>query len=844
MRRWIRGLFATVVTVCVVAACAAPGGAPPKGESPPVASEIMDRNRNKVFDDLDRMILLASTEVKVPVVVLMDQQRAAAELERRVGSVDVVREFHAVPAIALRATRAQIEGLAELPFVRQIEVDATVSVELNGASWWFGATSARQDFGVDGDRDGRPASYSKSDVVVAVIDTGIDTRHVDLDGGKVIAWQDLVNSQTTPYDDHGHGTHVASTVAGTGEGNADYKGVAPGAALVGIKVLDRSGRGAVSNLIAAVEWCIDNRTRYGIRVLSMSLGVRGSSDGTDTLSQVINRAVDAGIVAVVAAGNEGPDFFTIGTPGAAAKAITVGAMADVSEGGFYQAIFSSRGPTADDRTKPDVSAPGVRITAAQAGSGNRYISYDGTSMATPFVSGTVALMLDANPNLTPVQVKDILRRTAQDRGPDGEDHDYGAGRLDSYAAVKQAGNLTGTGPVMPTLMRFTDSLTAPGWQDYFLDVTSTQYPIAITMLSQAWGSEEPAIAMYLYNPQGSEIGRSTSTTRQQTITVRPSYTGRYRILVQANRGSVDYTLDASGGFASASDRAPSLEILAPPENSSVSGFVKVRIAASDDRKVEQVEVQEQTWVNITSSFDGTYYHYLWDTTRRSDGEQFLPVRAVDSGGQETQVRRRYIVANRTGGQPQKEMTGSVSPSEPEAWHAVYVSQPGWLDLALSWGGGADLDYEVYGPDDGLAARAFSAANPELLRVRVAATGYYRIKVTHFGGEPTTYRLAARALGLTPLIFQLTPQSPVSQHEFFLSSAGEGLIEVMAESPSDVDFALYNPAGQLAARGASTLNPEVSAVNWDPPGAWLLKVNLAEGGPTYVQVNLYFPVGVS
>jgi len=155
------------------------------------------------------------------------------------------------------------------------------------------------------------------------IDIGIDAAHSDLDGGKVIAWRDWVNSRTNPYDDHGHGTHVAGIVAGTGEGNAAYRGVAPGAALIGLKVLGSNGSGSLSNVTAAVDWAVANKDLYNIRVISMSLGTDGSSDGSDTLSQAVNRAADQGIIPVIAAGNAGPRRYTLGSPGAAAKAVTI-----------------------------------------------------------------------------------------------------------------------------------------------------------------------------------------------------------------------------------------------------------------------------------------------------------------------------------------------------------------------------------------------------------------------------------------------------------------------------------------------------------------------------------------
>src|SRR5690606_17147010 len=147
------------------------------------------------------------------------------------------------------------------------------------ANHWSGTEKARADFGITGDRDGNQNSYSKDDVVIAVIDTGIDANHVDLSGGKVSGWRDSVNNRTSPYDDQGHGTHVAGIAAGSGDGNAAYKGVAPGAALVGIKVLDRNGSGTMSNVIAGIDWAISNKDTYGIDIINMSLGTTGSSDG-------------------------------------------------------------------------------------------------------------------------------------------------------------------------------------------------------------------------------------------------------------------------------------------------------------------------------------------------------------------------------------------------------------------------------------------------------------------------------------------------------------------------------------------------------------------------------------
>lgn len=167
-------------------------------------------------------------------------------------------------------------------------------------------------------------------------------------------------------------------------------------------------------------------------------------------------------------------------------------MADVSESGFSLASFSSRGPTRDERMKPEISAPGVNISAPKANSTNQYVAYSGTSMATPYVSGVIALMLDANPGLSVAQVREILRTTAQDWGPAGQDVDYGWGRLDGFAAVKRAGSYAGgTAPAVPGHVTFTGTLNA-GKAEHSFTVSDTAYPVAVTLIMPGWtGSNSP-----------------------------------------------------------------------------------------------------------------------------------------------------------------------------------------------------------------------------------------------------------------------------------------------------------------------------------------------------------------
>lgn len=516
-------------------------------EIPQEFNLLYDKDGDKIFENLNYLLKM---EEEIPVIVLLKEAPSDAlisQLEEKIGSFFLKYRYQIIPGFAALLKREQILRLAQEEIVSHIEYDSPVYAFLGTASSWFGVTKARTDFGVDGDRDGNPNSYSKNDIVLTILDTGIDIAHYDLDGGKVIGWKDFINGKTTPYDDNGHGTHCASIAAGEGQANATYKGVAYRAALVGVKVLNSSGSGSSSTIIAGIDWVVQNKATYNIKVLSISLGTSGSSNGQDALSLACNNAVDNGITVVVAAGNSGPAKYTIGSPAAAEKVITVGAMADCGEKGFYLANFSSRGPTADGRIKPDICAPGVNITAAKKGTKNQYVTYSGTSMATPFIAGTCALMLDANPSLTPSQIKSILTGTTQDWGPANKDIDYGSGRAQCYEAIKSAGGYTGTGPTVPPHVYASEYLGASGRTDIWqVNVNSTSYPIAITLIMPNWSSSSsPDFDLYLYNPSGSRVAYSTGTSRQEYIAYTPTTTGNYKIYVKSYTGSGNYFFDLS-----------------------------------------------------------------------------------------------------------------------------------------------------------------------------------------------------------------------------------------------------------------------------------------------------------
>ncbi|MDQ0253534.1 serine protease AprX [Evansella vedderi] len=494
------------------------------------------QKQNKIQQQLeDKVKKSVATELFDVIVHLnCDVQKDLKRLDKILGnSFKPKKVFKYINAFLAELTPAQIRKLNTQQDVKFIEENIEIHINLDTANKWFSTERAREDFQLSG-----------RGITIAIVDTGVDNEHMDLSGNKVVGWSDFVNGVESPYDDQGHGTHVASIAAGTGDGNYRYHGVAPEASIVGVKVLDRTGSGSMSQIIEGIEWLIDNKDTYNIHIANLSLGSVGSSDGLDALSQVCNVAVDHGIIVVVSAGNSGPNRYTIGTPAAAEKAITVGSMADVGERGFFLNLYSSRGPTADERIKPDIIAPGHRITAARANSRSDYITFSGTSMASPYVAGTVALMLEADRELTNNQIKGILFESSQDWGGPDKDIDYGYGRLQGYQAVMTAADVRGDIPETPTHISQNGSLQNRSQDIWQYAVNNLSYPVSITMIQE---NERIDFDLYIYDSNGNIIGYSNSTDRQETVSFVPRRTGNYFIEVYSFHGSGHYFLDVSGG---------------------------------------------------------------------------------------------------------------------------------------------------------------------------------------------------------------------------------------------------------------------------------------------------------
>lgn len=256
-------------------------------------------------------------------------------------------------------------------------------------------------------------------VGVAVLDTGI-FPHRDFED-RVTAFTDMVRRRKEPYDDNGHGTHIAGIIGGAGiESGGRYHGVAPGCSLICLKVLDQKGNGYASDVLGGLKWIRDHREELGIRVVNISVGSfsrRGMSENS-ALVKGVDAAWDAGLVVVVAAGNNGPGQRTITTPGISRKVITVGCSDDYKEvdvAGSRMIDYSGRGPTDACILKPDIVAPGSNIISCANRRGG-YTRKSGTSMSTPLVSGAIALLLEKYPDMTNRDVKLRLRERAVDLG--------------------------------------------------------------------------------------------------------------------------------------------------------------------------------------------------------------------------------------------------------------------------------------------------------------------------------------------------------------------------------------------------------------------------------------------
>ena len=374
--------FATVLTLSTVSAQISPG--------------LQDRLDQRPDTERVDVIILTQSNAN-------EQAKSAV----RNANGNISHDFNIIDGVAVTIPKVAAENLADRDFVREIQPDYKVETRLSESA---DAVDAEEVWSQNVTGEG---------VDIAVLDTGIEDN-------TILNVEEQVDYTSEGTDDlNGHGTHVAGIIASPDEG---YRGVAYGADLFDVKVLDQEGTGSASDVISGLEWAVENNA--DVATLSLGAAVE-ECDGTSSLSEAVDNTVEEGVTVTVAAGNNGPDSETITAPGCAEKPITVGSSSngEISD-------FSSRGPTADGRFKPDLVAPGEGITSLTKNYGDspQFETLSGTSMATPHVAGVAALLL-AEEDLSPSEVKNLTTYTAEDLGFDTKDQ--GSGRLDAYAAYQQ-----------------------------------------------------------------------------------------------------------------------------------------------------------------------------------------------------------------------------------------------------------------------------------------------------------------------------------------------------------------------------------------------------------------------
>ncbi len=447
MARWWTAIAVLVLVFASIPMDASAKTKPPRATIDPALLQEALANPSKTFAVIVQAVPGAKTG---------RAGRAGAAVQRSGGLPK-----HALPIVGAASATIKggaLVGLSHDKDVLYISRDS--ALRATAETSWGGAIAETPGIIETGAPSTWATGLTGKGIGIAVVDSGV-AAHADL-AGRIVAAIDFTSASptvsTVPLGDPGgHGTHVAGLAAGDGTASAgEYEGMAPGANIVDVRVIDATGSSNISTVLRGLQWVLANRATYNIRVVNLSLGAPpAASYALDPLATAAEILTFAGIAVVVAAGNSGPNGGTITSPGYDPYVITVGAVDDngtVTTADDTVASFSSRGPTADGAAKPDLVAPGRKmvslrspgsaldqlyperqVTATNSTTAD-YFRLSGTSMAAPVVAGAIALLLERNPTLNPEQVKHHLRSTASPV-PSASAADEGAGMLDVAGAV-------------------------------------------------------------------------------------------------------------------------------------------------------------------------------------------------------------------------------------------------------------------------------------------------------------------------------------------------------------------------------------------------------------------------
>ncbi|MEU2561093.1 S8 family peptidase [Streptomyces longispororuber] len=498
----------------------------------------------------------------------------------------LARERRALPAVggeAFRTPKSQVSGLwsaltggtgvggerraregrtnartTAVPAVSHVWLDAKVRPTLDKSVPQIGAPTMWR------------AGYTGKGVKVAVLDTGVDQTHPDLKGVEVL--EKNFTDAPDAKDRMGHGTHVASTLAGTGaKSGGRYKGVAPGVRILDGKVIsEEEGGGTDSSIAAGMEWAV----AQGAKIVNMSLGSL-DTPGTEPLEEAVTRLSGKALF-VVAAGNDGPEPGTVNAPGSTPEALTVGSVDksdDIAED-------SGRGPNADGVTKPDLTAPGVAITAAASSQApdqdatDGYISLSGTSMATPHVAGAAAMLLQQHPTWSGARLKAVLTGSAEPN-PKLTAHQQGAGRVDLTRAVS-ASVVSSPGSL---------SFGTQAWPH------TDDRPVGKTLTYRNHGTKPVTLALSTatVGPAGRPGPAGMFTVKDSKLTVPAGGTAKTTVTVDTKLGSTD---GAYGGTVLAAGNGQSVR----------TGLIVDREVESYDVTVKHLDINGANSTHYVTTF--------------------------------------------------------------------------------------------------------------------------------------------------------------------------------------------------------------------------------------------------
>ncbi|HEX8870014.1 MAG TPA: S8 family serine peptidase, partial [Lentzea sp.] len=734
-----------------------------------------------------------------------------------------------LPSIGAHTVKADKKGgflsAARTAGTGKVWLDGKIIASLDRSAAQIGAPQAWQQ------------GFTGAGTTVAVLDTGIDSTHPDLQGA-VVEEKNFTQAATTD-DKFGHGTHVASTITGDGK----YRGIAPDAKLVNGKVLDDNGSGTESGVIEGMEWAATKA-----KVVNMSLGSNSPSDGTDIVSQAVNRlTAEHGALFVVAAGNSGRQ---VASPAAADAALTVGAV----DRDDKLAPFSSRGPRAGDGAiKPDITAPGVDIVAAKAKNGvigtpvdENHVALSGTSMATPHVAGAAAILAAKNPSWSPSDIKTALMNSAKPHADSGV-FDQGAGRVDVARAVSTSPVATPASVSFGTAQWPHDD-DQPITKKITYRNTGTE-PLALDLTV----AEQKPAASGVFSVSPAKLTVPAGGTAEASVTADTRVAGPdglYGAAVVASNGirvpigvnkeaeSYDVTLNYVGHDGKPGDALRYLLIShdkpTPYEGAAPTGVAKLRLPKgkySLNTYYETVTADPGTRRKLTVAYEPSIEvtganTFTFDA--RKAAEPSITVDRADVSTAYASLAVQLITPN----------FGFGSGWGLREWKGFYVQPSATSHPAFEWSAGSvfakkNAEGEFVGPDQFHSRTAGKEGMPAAIKQADRERDMARIDTTHKARVPGT--IGTRNNGVSgPLPFKLTEYyTPgVAWSRWLVESTGPGALPVIHDDARMKTF-------RRGAKGTEQWNtavfgPAFPAVADGMAGAWAAR----QGDQMFVGAQLY------